>query len=74
MLDHGYDMAPLFQGENTSRRNAVPFGKAGSATCGGRMLRDKRRVPAHRRLLAVVCWICGHKPELNEVPGVKKHG
>ena len=38
--------------------NLVPLVKAFSATTSGRVLCDKDRVAAHRRLLTVVCGIC----------------
>jgi hypothetical protein len=72
-LDRGDDIALLGVAERSPRGYAIPSGEAGPATgCRG-VLGDKRRMPAHRRLLAVVLRHGGRETLRDEIGGVGKH-
>ena len=52
--DHRDHVSLLLGREDPPLFDAVPFREASPATCRGRVLRDKDRVPAEWRLLAIV--------------------
>lgn len=59
--------------ERAPRRDAVPFGEARSTATGGGVLRDERRMAAHRRLPAVIGRIGRREAIANEGGGVIQH-
>ena len=50
--------------------NAVPLLEAAPAASRRRVLRDKNRMPAPRRLFAVVGWLCWCEALVDEVSGM----
>ena len=59
--------------QRTPRFYAMPFRETRSAARRRRMLRDEDRMPAHRRLLAIVGWCRGCEPFGDERPRVLDH-
>jgi len=51
----------------------VPLFEAGAAAGSGRVLGDEHRVAAHRRLAAVIQWLCGCEALCDEIPGMIEH-
>jgi len=67
-------MRLLFVGELGTARNAVPFFEATAAAGARSVLSDEDRMPAPRRLLAVVRGIRRPQSRGDEIAGVHEHG
>lgn len=72
-LDHGQGVGLLLGGHWPATLDTVPFRQASPATRGRRVLGDEHRMPAHRRLLAVVRWRGRREALGNERPRVLEH-
>ena len=70
VMDHLHHIALLLLAQRAAVGNGVPFFQTAAAAGGGRMLGDKYRMAAHRRLLTVVHRFGGRQPLADKIPSV----
>ena len=69
-----HDALLLILRQLPSHRDVIPLMQASTAAAGAGVLGDKHRMPAHRRLLAVIGDACRCKPRSDEVGSVALNG
>lgn len=74
MKDNGHYVLLLRMIKLNACGDVMPFCQAPATAGGRRMLGDKYRMAAHRRLFAVVFWLGGRKPLGDKILGVTGNG
>ena len=69
-----YDAFLFILRQLPSHRDVIPLMQASAAAAGAGVLGDKHRMPAHRRLLAVIGDACRCKPRSDEVGSMALNG
>lgn len=69
-MDDLHDIVLLRLAQRAAVGNGMPFFQAAATAGSGRVLGDKHRVTAHRRLLAIIDRRSGRQPLANKVCGM----